>query len=89
MYEHTIGEMPNGKPITLNLYDRNKRFKDPELYQEKMANKQKQSSISPTRMAKYGYDYVMKTKDYHIINGEGFNRGRLTIEPNNMDHLTS
>lgn len=54
-----------------------------------MANKQKQSSISPTRMAKYGYDYVMKTKDYHIINGEGFNRGRLTIEPNNMDHLTS
>ena len=27
-YEHIIGEMPNGKPIKINLYDRNKRFKD-------------------------------------------------------------
>ena len=67
MYEHTIGEMPNGKPITMNLYDRNKRFKDLEQYQDSLILNKKDPS--PQRMAKYGYDCVMKTSNHHVITG--------------------
>lgn len=66
-YEHVIGEMPNGKPIKMNLYDKNKRFKDPSKYEDNYSlNSLKSPSPS---LARYGYDCIMKTNKHHIISG--------------------
>lgn len=83
-YNHTIGELPNGKPISINLYDKNKRIKDHSKLQDNYQLSLK--SQSPAH-AKYGYDCIMRTSKHHLISGEGLEKGRLRIEPNTLEYM--
>jgi len=40
---------------------------------------------SPKR-AQFGYDCVLKTREYHVVQGEGLERGKLHILPNSSGY---
>jgi len=78
--------MPNGRPIQMSLFDKSKRLKDPMKDRLDEGRTALSTGTTSPKFSRYGYDCIMRTKEYHVIQGQGLEKGRLKILPNTLEY---